>query len=174
LGLGTCWLGGTFQLGRFAQAIGLQEGELLPTISPVGYPAQQKSFTERMIRWSAGSDNRKPWSDIFFAGNFSQSLTQSQAGKYAEALENLRLAPSTSNKQPWRILRDVKQNTFHFYLSRAFGYNLMRNVSLQDIDLGIAICHFALTVQEIGIMGRWQIDAASPKEKYIATWQDDN
>ena len=177
LGLGTCWLGGTFQISRFTQAIGLQEGELLPTISPVGYPAQQKSFTERMIRWSAGSDNRKPWSDIFFAGNFSQSLTQSQAGKYAEALENLRLAPSASNKQPWRILRDAAQNNFHFYLSNAFGYNLMRNVSLQDVDLGIAICHFALTVQETGLTGRWQIDTAAPKEKsldYIATWQDNN
>ena len=130
---------------RFAQAIGLQEGELLPTVSPVGYPAQQKSFTERMMRWGAGSDNRKPWSDIFFAGNFSQPLTQAQAGKYAEALENLRLAPSAGNKQPWRILRDAKQNTFHFYLSRAFGYNSLWHVSLQNIDMGIAMCHFALT-----------------------------
>jgi len=93
LGLGTCWLGGTFQLSRFAQAIGLQEGALLPTVSPVGYPAQQKSFTEKMMRWGAGSDNRKPWSDIFFSGNFSQPLTPAQAGKYAEALENMQLAP---------------------------------------------------------------------------------
>jgi hypothetical protein len=177
LGLGTCWLGGTFQISRFSQAIGLQECELLPTISPIGYPARQKSFTERIMRWSAGSDKRKSWSDIFFAGNFSQLLTQSQVGKYSEALENVRLAPSATNKQPWRILWDAAQNTFHFYLSRAFGYNLLRNVSLQDIDLGIAMCHFALTVQETGLKGRWQIDAAAPKEKslnYIATWQDDN
>jgi nitroreductase len=177
LGLGTCWLGGTFQLSRFAQAIDLREGELLPTVSPVGYPAQQKSFTERMMRWGAGSDNRKPWSDIFFTGNFSQPLTQAQAGKYAEALENMRLAPSAGNKQPWRILRDAKQNTFHLYLSRAFGYNSLWHVSLQNIDMGIAICHFALTAQEIGLKGKWQIDAAAPKEKsldYIATWQDDN
>jgi nitroreductase len=177
LGLGTCWLGGTFQISRFAQAIGLREGELLPTVSPVGYPAKQKSFTERMMRWGAGSDNRKPWSDIFFAENFLRPLTQAQAGKYAEALENLRLAPSAGNKQPWRILQDAKQNTFHFYLSRAFGYNSLWHVSLQNIDMGIAICHFALTVQEIGLRGKWQIDAAAPKEKsldYIVTWQDEN
>jgi len=177
LGLGTCWLGGTFQISRFAQAIGLQEGELLPTVSPVGYPAQQKSFTERMMRWGAGSDNRNPWSDIFFAGNFSQPLTPAQAGKYAEALENLRLAPSASNKQPWRILRNAAQNNFHFYLSNAFGFNYLRNFSLHDIDLGIAMCHFALTVQETGLKGKWQIDAAAPKEKsldYIVTWQDEN
>jgi nitroreductase len=176
LGLGTCWLGGTFQLSRFAQAIGLQNGELLPTVSPVGYPAQQKSLTERMMRWGAGSDNRKPWSEIFFAGNFSQPLT-SQAGKYSDALENLRLAPSAGNKQPWRILQDAKQNAFHFYLSRAFGYNSLWHVSLQNVDMGIAMCHFELTAQETGLKGKWQIDAAAPKEKsldYIVTWQDEN
>ena len=127
LGLGTCWLAGTLQRSKFAQAIGLREGELLPSISPVGYPAQQKSMTEKMMRWGVGADNRKPWSDIFFVENFSQPLTQTQAGKYTEALENLRLAPSAGNKQPWRILRDAKKNIFHFYLSRDFGYNSLWN-----------------------------------------------
>ena len=167
LGLGTCWLGGTLQRGKFAQAIGLREGELLPSISPVGYPAQQKSMTEKMMRWGVGAGNRKPWSDLFFAGNFSQPLTQAQAGKYAEALENLRLAPSASNKQPWRISWDAKINSFHFYLCRAFGYNSMFPVSLQNIDMGIAMCHFALTAQEKYLNGKWQIDAAAPKEKSL-------
>ena len=177
LGLGTCWLGGTLQRSRFAQAIGLREGELLPSISPVGYPAQQKSITEKMMRWGVGSDNRKPWSDIFFAGNISQPLTQAQAGKYSETLENLRLAPSASNKQPWRILRDAAKNAFHFYLSRAFGYNSLWEVSLQNIDMGIAMCHFDLTMTETGLKGKWQIEAAAPKEKsleYIVTWRDEN
>jgi len=178
LGLGTCWLGGTFQSSKFAQAISLQEGELLPTVSPIGYPARQKSFKERTMRFGMGSDNRKPWSDIFFAGKFSQPLTQSQAGTYSEALENVRLAPSATNKQPWRILRDAARNTFHFYISRTFGYNLLRkNISIQDVDLGIAMCHFELTLQETGINGRWQIDASAPANKsldYIATWQEEN
>jgi nitroreductase len=177
LGLGTCWLGGTLQRSKFAQAIGLREGELLPSISPVGYPAQQKSMTEKMMRWGVGADKRKSWSDIFFFENFSQPLTQTQAGKYKEALENLRLAPSAGNKQPWRILRDATQNAFHFYLSRAFGYNSMFPVSLQNIDMGIAMCHFALTAQEIGLKGKWQVDAVAPKERsldYIVTWQGEN
>ena len=89
----------------------------------------------------------------------------------------MRLAPSATNKQPWRILRDAAQNTFHFYLSRAFGYKSLWHVSLQNIDMGIAICHFGLTTQETGLKGKLQIDAAAPKEKsldYIATWQDNN
>jgi len=42
LGLGTCWLGGTFQSSNFAQAVDLQKDELLPTITPIGYPAGEK------------------------------------------------------------------------------------------------------------------------------------
>ena len=177
LGLGTCWLGGTFSSGSFAKAINLQEGESLPTVSPIGYPAQKKSLAEKMMRGVAGSDKRKPWAEIFFADNFSTPLTQKQAGIYAEAMENVRLAPSASNKQPWRVLYDAKQNIFHFFIARAFSYKLMGVVSLQDIDLGIAMSHFALTLQELGIQGKWCVDSTAPKEKtldYIASWQGEN
>jgi hypothetical protein len=177
LGLGTCWLGGTFQSSNFAKSVDLQKDELLPTIAPIGYPALEKSFTERIMRLVAGSDKRKPWSDIFFAGNFSTPLTPEQAGIYSEALENIRLAPSASNKQPWRVLRDDSTNSFHFYLSRALGYKLLRGISLQDVDMGIAMCHFALTLQEQVIKGKWLVDSNAPKEKsldYIVSWQGEN
>ena len=176
LGLGTCWLGGTFKASEFAQAVNLQEDQILPTVSPIGYPAEEKSLTEKIMRRVAGSDHRKPWSDIFFANDFATPLTRPQTGKYSETLENLRLAPSASNKQPWRILLDTGKNTFHFYLSRSFGYNLLRGVSLQDIDLGIAMSHFELTTQEQGLAGKWQVDTNAPKEKslnYIVSWQSD-
>ncbi len=175
LGLGTCWLGGTFKASGFAQAVNLQEDQMLPTVSPIGYPAEERSFTEKIMRRIAGSDNRKPWPDIFFANDIAMSLTQEQAGKYCEALENLRLAPSASNKQPWRILLNTDKNTFHFYLSRTFGYNLLRGVSLQDIDMGIAMSHFEITAREQGLAGIWQVDPNAPRETsldYIVSWQE--
>ena len=174
LGLGTCWLGGTFQSSNFAKSVDLQKDELLPTVTPIGYPAGKKSFTEKMMRRVAGSDNRKAWSDIFFAVDFSTPLEQTQAGIYVEALENVRPAPSASNKQPWRVLYDAKLHIFHFCIARASSYRLVGKVSLQDIDLGIAMCHFALTLQEQGIKGKWLVDSTAPKEKsldYIASWQ---
>jgi nitroreductase len=173
LGLGTCWLGGTFTAGGFARAVGLQSDEVLPTVSPIGYPADQKSLTERIMRRVAGSDNRKPWQEIFFAGNFSTPLTQTQAGIYAVVLENIRLAPSASNKQPWRVLRTA-DNSYHFYLSRAFGYKF-RGVPIQDIDMGIAMSHFALTACQLGRSGSWIINIDHPQEAsldYIATWKE--
>jgi nitroreductase len=174
LGLGTCWLGGTFTGSGFARAVGLQSEEVLPTVSPVGYPADQKSLTERIMRRFAGSDNRQPWRELFFAGNFSTPLNEQSAGKYAEALENVRLAPSAANKQPWRLLYDGGRNIFHFYLARSFGYKHLWEVSLQDIDLGIAMSHFELTINEQGISGYWRQDDDAPGEKsldYIASWQ---
>jgi nitroreductase len=176
LGLGTCWLGGTFQSSNFAKAVDLQKDELLPTVSPVGYPAGEKSFAEKVMRRFAGSDNRNTWSEIFFAGNFFTPLTKAQAEIYAEALENIRLAPSASNKQPWRILRDNTKNLFHFYLERSLQYKMLGIVHLQDIDLGIAMCHFDLTLQELNIKGKWLVDPNASKEKtldYIVSWQAD-
>ncbi len=87
---------------------------------------------------------------------------------------NLRLAPSASNKQPWRVLRDDSSGDFHFYLSRALGYTLLRGISLQDIDMGIAMCHFELTARELGITGKWMVDDNAPKSEsldYIVSWQ---
>ena len=177
LGLGTCWMGGTFSASSFVKAINLQEGESLLSISPIGYPAQKKSLAEKMMRGVAGSDKRKPWSKLFFTDNFSTPLTQKKAGIYARALENIRLAPSASNKQPWRVLYEANQNVFHFFIARALSYKLMGVVSLQDIDLGIAMSHFALTLEELGIKGKWLVNSTVPNEKtldYIASWQAEN
>jgi nitroreductase len=174
LGLGTCWLGGTFSSSSFAMAINLQKGETLPTVSPIGYPAQRKSFAEKIMRGVAGADKRKSWPELFFADNFSTPLTQAQAAIYAEALENIRLAPSASNKQPWRVLYDTRRNVFNFYIARTFSYKLMGMVSLQDIDLGIAMSHFSMTLQELRLKGKWLVDSTAPQEKsldYIVSWQ---
>jgi hypothetical protein len=52
----------------------------------------------------------------------------------------------------------------------------MRLADLQRVDLGIAMCHFELTLRELGLEGTWTIDAApiAPPAKdveYIASWK---
>lgn len=44
LGLGTCWIGGTFKKGQFAKAMEVNQEEILPIISPIGYESENKSF----------------------------------------------------------------------------------------------------------------------------------
>jgi hypothetical protein len=60
------------------------------------------------------------------------------------------------------------------YADKPMETEVLREVSLQDIDLGIAMSHFDLTIQELGLQGKWQVNSSAPQEKaleYIATWQ---
>ena len=70
LGLGTCWIGGTFKKGQFAKAMEVESGEILPIISPIGYESENKSFVEKTMRRFSNCDYRKPWNKIFFFSNF--------------------------------------------------------------------------------------------------------
>lgn len=147
LGLGTCWLGGTFKKSEFAKAIEQKDHEIMPCISPIGYPSQKKGLIDSAMRFVAGSKNRKGWNELFFRDDFSHGLSKLEAGNYANPLEMLRLAPSASNKQPWRIVKDAHKT--HFYLQHTKGYAKLLAYDLQRVDMGIAMCHFELTAKEL-------------------------
>jgi hypothetical protein len=154
LGLGTCWLGGTLNRAGFARKLGLQEDERMPAVSPVGYPAQKRSLTNRAFRFMASSDKRKPWEELFFDGRPGNPLAKEHAGPFAEVLEAVRIGPSASNRQPWRVVREG--TACHFFLQRTPGYDRMTGeIKLQDVDMGIALCHFEAAATEIGIPGNW-------------------
>ena len=61
----------------------------------------------------------------------------------------IRWAPSAANKQPWRVVLD--KNGVHFYLKRTKGFVSEAAGNMQKIDLGIALCHFALAAKESAI-----------------------
>jgi hypothetical protein len=173
LGLGTCWLGGTFRRRGFARAMNLSGAEYLPAITPVGYPGKKRSLTDRLFRFSAGSDQRKPWNELFFDRDADTPLQRESAGRYEIPLECVRLGPSASNKQPWRIVRD--RGAFHFYLNRTPGYDtLIKDIRLQNVDMGIAMCHFELSANELGEDGVWEVhppQTPSGDREYIVSWQ---
>jgi nitroreductase len=174
LGLGTCWMGGTFKRSQFAELVGLKEDEILPVVTPVGYPAEKRAFVESMMRRLAGSDNRKPWSELFFDGSFDKPLTKEAAGQYADVLEMVRLAPSASNKQPWRILK--QGNEYHIFLAETKGYANALGFNMQKIDIGIAMCHFEMTAEEKGMVGHFVDSIQKTKDisienlEYIVSW----
>ena len=172
LGLGTCWLGGTFKRSQFAELIGLKAEELLPIVTPIGHPAEKKAVVESLMRKVAGSDHRKPWEELFFHEGFDKALSKNEAGIIADALEMVRLAPSASNKQPWRILK--QGNSYHFYLQHAKGYGSAMGFDMQKIDMGIAMCHFEMTLAEAGVRGDWVAETQVPQAKadteYIISW----
>jgi nitroreductase len=176
LGLGTCWIGGIFNRSRFADRAGIHENEVLPAVSPLGYPTRRRSLTDSLIRWSAGASNRRPWHELFFLGSFETPLPQQSAGRYLDPMEMLRLGPSASNRQPWRVVKQQGRDVFHLCLRRSKGYDkLIRAVDLQRIDMGIAMSHFELTARELGLGGRWEQMAPCSsflpeRTEYIQSW----
>lgn len=155
LGLGTCWLGGTFTRSEFAKAMDVKENDIFPAISPIGYPAVKKSMKESLVRKFVKADKRNKWEDLFFNMNFSSPLSQNEAGDYAFPLEMIRLAPSASNKQPWRIVKEG--NAYHFYKMTAPGYSDRLGFDVQSVDMGIAACHFHLAAMEKDLAGKFKV-----------------
>ncbi|MBP8640425.1 MAG: nitroreductase family protein [Oscillospiraceae bacterium] len=172
LGLGTCWLGGTFKRSEFAKAMDVKSNELFPAISPIGYPFGKKRLIETLARRVAKADMRKDWSELFFKHDFSHPLTQADAAEYAFPLEMLRLAPSAVNKQPWRIIQT--ENADHFYKTKV-PENSRASFDIQKVDIGIAACHFHLAALEKGLSGSFEKlstpDIRTPEnEQYIFSW----
>ena len=176
LGLGTCWLGGTFERANFAKSINTAEDEIVPAISPIGYARDRRTMREIAIRRFANSDHRKPWEELFFDESLNMSLSRESAGGYAVPLECVRLGPSASNNQPWRVVHQKQQRAFHFYLKRTPGYNKFNGkMDLQFVDMGIAMCHFEVSAKEKGLAGKWEVarpDLDMGGGEYIVTWKE--
>jgi nitroreductase len=157
IGIGTCWLGGTFDRAGFADAMKVEAGEFFPAIAPYGYPAEKKHLKEIAMRKMIKADQRVEWSKLFLKDDFDTPLTQEEAGEYAFPLEMLRLGPSASNKQPWRVV--LKNGSFHFYEYKEPGYSTVFPYDIQRLDMGIAAAHFELATMEKGLRGSIQIAA---------------
>ncbi len=178
LGLGTCWLGGSFTRSSFAKKLGQQADEVLPAVISAGYSTSADGSSD-MVRRRVGGDSRLPWAALFFEGRFGNPLPRDAAGDYAVPLDGVRLGPSASNKQPWRIVRDG--DAWHFYMQRTPGYRnqlgarLLRVEDLQRVDMGIAMAHFELVSVELGLKGHWAVTEPAlvkPDEltEYTVTW----
>ncbi len=144
LGIGTTWIAGTMDRPAFEKAMDLGEGEVMPCVSPLGYPAEKMSLRETMMRKGVSADSRMPSEELFFLGNFDTPL--SGKGAWLEPLEMVRWAPSAVNKQPWRVVVDGAKA--HFYEKRSRGYVDAQGWDLQKVDMGIAMYHFAYGFHE--------------------------
>lgn len=165
LGLGTCWLAGTFRRAGFAGRMALQPGEILPAVTPVGHAAARPSLIDAAFRVGAGSARRRDWATLF-------TVDREEAGAWAPCLEAVRLGPSATNGQPWRIAGEPVGPVFHLGILAPAGGRSPRR-----LDAGIAMCHFALVAAERGLPGAWGPPAAGAARAFtgtgtvpVATW----
>jgi len=147
LGLGTCWVTGSYDAQRAGEAVGLAAGEVAAAVCALGYPAQARwgRFHDRTVRRLAGGHRRRPLTDIVFSEHWGKLWTPEGADRTLVAvLKHARVAPSATNRQPWRFV--VRPDYVALALARS-----------APIDGGIVMAHFALASAALGYDGRWEV-----------------
>lgn len=171
LGIGTTWIAGTMNRSAFEKAVELEDGEVMPCVSPLGYPAKKMSLRESLMRKGVKADSRFDFGALFFDGSFKTPLSPEKAGALKDVLEAVRLAPSAVNKQPWRVV--ISGRKAHFYEKHSGGY-IQNGWDIQKIDMGIAMCHFDLAAAECGFDTAFEIEdpgiETAEGTEYIASY----
>ncbi|MBQ6171098.1 MAG: nitroreductase [Clostridia bacterium] len=135
LGIGTTWIGGTMNRKLFEKAADTKEYEIMPIVSPLGYPSKTLSWIDKQLRKHVHGNDRLSADDLFFENDFSTPLKN-----ISDSLEAVRFAPSAVNNQPWRVVKDGSR--YHFYEKHMKSYNPNSPWDIQKIDMGIALYHF--------------------------------
>lgn len=176
LGMGTCWMGGTFNRHSFEKKLQLGEGEFIPCITPIGYPKNKQRVFDKAVRFVVKADNKKPWDKLFYDTNFEVPLVKENAGLFEIPIEMVRLGPSASNKQPWRLVLSEDRKVCHFFIEHTPNYSAKLGYDMQMLDMGIAMCQFELACKELNIEGQLELkdpkmDLKNEQIEYIASWR---
>jgi len=144
IGLNTCWLGGTFNRNKINVEGAVGSDEMIPIISPVGYGAKKRTVVDKTFRKLAKSDQRKEFDTLFFKNDFNHRIEEPSL---REVLEQVRIGPSASNEQPWRVVM-TSDGKAHFYIGRTPDYGKGRlSYDIQMVDIGIALSHYEIMVE---------------------------
>ncbi len=145
LGLGTCWMTGSFSRERVLARVNLPAGWKVIAVTPLGYGAKRKTLGDSALRALFKSDSRKPLSEIV------TGLPRARWPKgLKEALEAARWAPSPGNSQPWRFRVDKDGVTLYADTGEV-NFN-----SVKRLSCGIAMLHFEVACAASGIEGTWR------------------
>lgn len=124
LGLGTCWVGGTFD--KNDRVFNLNEEEEMSCVITIGHVSEDMSFKENMIRKMAHG-RIKPLEHFY-----ESDITPPQW--FIDGIKAVQVAPSAVNKQDYKFT--YEKNTIKAFTNNRSPYSM--------IDLGIAKAHFAI------------------------------
>ncbi len=133
-GLGTCYVGGTYESSKLH--ILIRPGEELLFLVAFGYPLEKERLVGRMMAKLVHRNDR-PWTDFFDGSPEDLDKALAEMPWLQEGLEAVACAPSALNKRPVRIAVDPSGDTptVTAYVDTKNERNL--------IDLGIAKYNFA-------------------------------
>lgn len=147
LQIATCWIAGTFNRKKLLKSIELKDGEIISAICPIGYSENKKRLIEKVQGKILKSNKRKDFNELFYQNDFNHPILDESI---QEKLEYVRIAPSSKNLQPWRIL--MTEDSADFYISKErYKEDKLMQLDVQKIDLGIALCHYILATGKTNI-----------------------
>ena len=129
-GIGACWLGAAKPKSEFT---GISKLPYIISLA-IGMPA------EPLYREGPEQFKRKTLSDICSTSH------------HLEWVEAARLAPSATNSQPWRFI--TSQNAIHAYRIKLGALKSMIYGRMNQIDMGIALCHLWVAAEAHGYRTR--------------------
>jgi nitroreductase len=147
LGLGTCWITGSYDAERAGSALELTSDEVAAAVCALGYPTEKTlgSLHTRLVRRLARGQKRKPLNEIVFSEHWEVPWSsQNPDLALVDMLEHARLAPSASNGQPWRFILEADKLT-------------LAVVRPSFIDAGIVMSHVTVAWAAAGRAGCWEL-----------------
>jgi nitroreductase len=141
-GLSTCWVGGFFDPLKARRLLSKDAEEHIVAVSPLGHSLAADSATERVMAGLAGAHNRLALETI--APGSSQWPAWARS-----AAELVRIAPSATNRQPWRLSMDGDA----LVMAKDSRRDLPRVT--KELDIGIASLHAEFGAAAHGVSGVW-------------------
>ena len=145
LGLGTCWVGKSFDTVIASSVAAIGEHERVLAVTPVGYAAGEVSFEEKLLT-GFGQTHRRKSLAVLVSG-----MQETEWPEWIRAsLSAARIAPSAVNRQPWRFLVESDGITISVdNLNDSYGIS-------KRLDCGIAMLHIETAARVFDVAGRWE------------------
>ena len=136
LGLGTCWVAGTYD--KASVTVELHPHETLHGVIPIGYPAAKTPLKQRTVRAALRKRNKKP-QELY--RDYANAPAWVQAG-----IDAVIKGPSAVNGQPV-VFANSSDGIIATLPKVKSGVELL--------DLGIAKLHFELGAAQQDVEGTW-------------------
>ncbi len=178
LGLGTCWVSGTYSRKAVEVRVELRDGEKVMAVSPIGFAAghsaeahlaeaslaarQEQEVRGKAMEASTGLHKRKPLKSLVRG-----LAIEDWPPGYPEMLEAARLAPSAVNRQPWRFTVESDR-----IVVSAARFELLP-MAARRLDCGISMLHLEVAADANGVQGEWEFLGNPPAvAEYVSRRRD--
>lgn len=146
MGLGTCFVSGTFNARRIAAQ--LRVNWEIPFIVLVGYPQEAATtFMAKIMRKAAGSNKKVSIEEVLSQDSLSLQSIRERWPELITPLEAVACAPSALNRHPVRISIKEQQNS----CLPAVSASVINQSDNSAIDLGIALANW-----QVAAGGEWE------------------